>query len=120
MAQCGGVRAIVEFYVIGQVGAAVARQTALYTLRPVGEANTRRNEARAGGVHRNECQVNGNYSADRRSAPAGEVDKSDTFKDAAMLKRLHELQALADKDREHILYALDGLLRDAKARKAYA
>jgi hypothetical protein len=48
------------------------------------------------------------------------VDKSDTFKDAAMLKRLHELQALADKDREHILYALDGLLRDAKARKAYA
>ncbi len=50
----------------------------------------------------------------------GEVDKSDTFKDPVMLKRLHDLQALNDQDRDHILYALDGLLRDAKARKAYA
>jgi transcriptional regulator with XRE-family HTH domain len=50
----------------------------------------------------------------------GEVDKSDTFKDPVMLRRLHDLQALSDQDRDHILYALDGLLRDAKARKAYA
>jgi hypothetical protein len=48
------------------------------------------------------------------------VYKSDTFKDPVMLQRRHNLQALSDKDRDHILYALDGLLRDAKARKAYA
>jgi len=48
------------------------------------------------------------------------VDKADTFKDPVMLRRLHDLQALSDKDRDHILYALDGLLRDAKARIAYA
>ena len=56
----------------------------------------------------------------RTSALAGEVDKADTFKDPVMLRRLHDLQALSDKDRDHILYALDGLLRDAKARIAYA
>lgn len=50
----------------------------------------------------------------------GEADKSDTFKDTAMLQRLHDLQALNDKDRDHILFALDAMLRDAKARKAYA
>jgi hypothetical protein len=37
-----------------------------------------------------------------------------------MLKRLNELNALSDPDRDSILYALDGLLRDAKARKTYA
>jgi hypothetical protein len=37
-----------------------------------------------------------------------------------MLKRLHDLQALNDKDRDHVLFALDAMLRDAKARKAYA
>lgn len=50
----------------------------------------------------------------------GEVDKADTFKDPVMLQRMQELNALSDQDRDHILYALDGLLRDAKARKAYA
>jgi hypothetical protein len=44
----------------------------------------------------------------------------DLFKDPAMLKRLNELNSLSDPDRDGILYALDGLLRDAKARKAYA
>lgn len=37
-----------------------------------------------------------------------------------MLKRLNDLNELSATDREGILYALDGLLRDAKARKAYA
>lgn len=49
----------------------------------------------------------------------GEVDKFDTFKDPVMLQRLHDLQALSDKDRDHILFALDAMLRDAKTRKAY-
>lgn len=50
----------------------------------------------------------------------GETDDMDLFKDPAMLKRLNELNALSDPDRNGILYALDGLLRDAKTRKAYA
>lgn len=50
----------------------------------------------------------------------GEVDKTDTFKDPLMLQRLHDLNALPEEDRAHILYALDGLIRDAKTRKAYA
>lgn len=51
---------------------------------------------------------------------SGETDDMDLFKDPAMLKRLNELNSLSDPDRDGILYALDGLLRDAKARKAYA
>jgi len=43
----------------------------------------------------------------------------DTFKDPVMLKRLQELLALPDSDRDGILFALDGLLRDAKTRVAY-
>jgi len=49
----------------------------------------------------------------------GEVNQSDTFKDPVMLKRLQELLALPDSDRDGILFALDGLLRDAKTRVAY-
>ena len=49
----------------------------------------------------------------------GEVEQADTFKDPVMLKRLHELLALPDKDRDGILFALDGLLRDAKTRLTY-
>jgi hypothetical protein len=50
----------------------------------------------------------------------GENDDLNVLKDPAMLKRLNELNSLSDPDRDSILYALDGLLRDAKARKAYA
>lgn len=49
----------------------------------------------------------------------GEVEQSDTFKDPIMLKRLQELLSLPEKDRDGILFALDGLLRDAKTRIAY-
>lgn len=42
------------------------------------------------------------------------------FKDQKMLERLQELDALTDYDKECILYTLDGLLRDAKTRQAYA
>ena len=37
-----------------------------------------------------------------------------------MLHRLEELDTLTDYDKERILYTLDGLLRDAKTRHAYA
>jgi transcriptional regulator with XRE-family HTH domain len=50
----------------------------------------------------------------------GENDGLGVLKDPAMLKRLNELNELSESDRDCILYALDGLLRDAKARKAYA
>ena len=50
----------------------------------------------------------------------GEVEATDTFKDPLMLKRLQEINTLADEDKHCILYTIDGLLRDAKARQAYA
>lgn len=49
----------------------------------------------------------------------GETEEMDVLKDPIMLKRLNELNALSELDKERILYALDGLLRDAKTRQAY-
>ena len=49
----------------------------------------------------------------------GENKQANVLKDPAMLKRLNDIDALPADDKEHILYALDGLLRDAKARVAY-
>lgn len=42
------------------------------------------------------------------------------LKDQKMLRRLEALDALTDYDKERILYTLDGLLRDAQTRHAYA
>lgn len=49
----------------------------------------------------------------------GEVHQSDTFKDPSMLKRLQDLNALPDTDKNCIIYALDGLLQNAKTRLNY-
>ena len=49
----------------------------------------------------------------------GESDDINLLKDPTMLKRLNDINHLPDKDRDNILYTLDGLLRDAKARQAY-
>ena len=49
----------------------------------------------------------------------GETKQVNILKDPAMLKRLNDIDALSDTDKQHILYALDGLLRDAKSRAAY-
>ena len=49
----------------------------------------------------------------------GETEEMDVLKDPIMLKRLNELNALSELDKERILYTLDGLLRDAKTRQAY-
>jgi transcriptional regulator with XRE-family HTH domain len=40
--------------------------------------------------------------------------------DKNLLRRIEDLSSLPDQDRKGILFALDGLLRDAKARLAYA
>jgi transcriptional regulator with XRE-family HTH domain len=42
------------------------------------------------------------------------------IKDKAMLRRLMEIQALDTEDQKTIVHVLDSLLRDAKAKKAYA
>ena len=44
----------------------------------------------------------------------------DLLTDQAMLDRWSSLDALPDEERERILSVLDSLLRDAKARQAYA
>ncbi len=50
----------------------------------------------------------------------GENDDDELFKDPTMLQRLKELSKLPDRDRDCILYALDGLLQNVKAKKAFA
>ena len=48
--------------------------------------------------------------------------KTDFLTDKAITKRittLLELPELPEQDREHILFALDAMIRDAKARAAY-
>lgn len=50
----------------------------------------------------------------------GETEDDQLFKDPGMLQRLKELSQLPNNDKEHILYALDGLLQNVKAKKAFA
>lgn len=49
-----------------------------------------------------------------------DTGKTAEIKDRAMLQRIMELQALDAEDQKTIVHVLDSLLRDAKARKAYA
>jgi transcriptional regulator with XRE-family HTH domain len=42
------------------------------------------------------------------------------IKDKAMLRRIMEIQSLDTEDQKTIVHVLDSLLRDAKAKKAYA
>jgi transcriptional regulator with XRE-family HTH domain len=42
------------------------------------------------------------------------------IKDKAMLRRIMEIQALDTEEQKTIVHVLDSLLRDAKAKKAYA
>ena len=45
---------------------------------------------------------------------------ADTYiKDKIMLDRINNILALKEKDKEHILFTLDAMVRDAKARQAY-
>jgi transcriptional regulator with XRE-family HTH domain len=50
----------------------------------------------------------------------GETEDDELFKDPGMLQRLKELSQLPNTDKEHILYTLDGLLQNVKAKKAFA
>lgn len=57
-----------------------------------------------------------NVSVDYLLDDTGELSK---FKDMDMIKRWEQLDKLPDDDKEHIIYVLDALLRDAQARRAY-
>lgn len=50
----------------------------------------------------------------------GETEDAELFKNPSMLQRLKELNSLPEKDKDYILYALDGLLQNVKAKKAFA
>ena len=43
----------------------------------------------------------------------------DYLKDKSILKRINEIAALKENDKSYILFTLDAMLRDAKARHAY-
>ena len=49
----------------------------------------------------------------------GETEQVNILKDPSMLKRLNDIDDLPDFDKKCILYTIDGLLRDAKAKVAY-
>lgn len=46
-------------------------------------------------------------------------ERPNALQDTAMLERWQAIEGLKLEDRERILYVIDGLIRDAKARKAY-
>jgi transcriptional regulator with XRE-family HTH domain len=50
----------------------------------------------------------------------GESKDMNVLKDPLMLKRLNEISELPEDDKHCILYTIDGLLQNVKARKAFA
>ncbi|MFW6222506.1 MAG: hypothetical protein ACOC3T_02725 [Bacteroidota bacterium] len=40
--------------------------------------------------------------------------------DTDLLKRIVDIQKLPEADRQHFFFVIDGLLKDAKAREAFA
>jgi hypothetical protein len=50
----------------------------------------------------------------------GESSQTNVLKDPTMLLRLNEINELPAKDRECILYTLDGLLQNVRTKKAFA
>jgi len=50
----------------------------------------------------------------------GETEDNDLFKDPTMLERLKQLSQLPDHDKNRILYTLDSLLQNVKAKQAFS
>ncbi len=48
------------------------------------------------------------------------MGKTELKLDKSIYKRIIDIQKLPEIDKGHILYTIDGLLRDAKTRQAYA
>jgi len=51
---------------------------------------------------------------------AGKEDNSDLFKDSEMVKRIKDINNMPQREKECVLYNLDAIIRDYKARQAYA
>lgn len=49
-----------------------------------------------------------------------EIEHSSLFKDTKMLQRFIDISNLSEDERQHVLFNIDAVLRDAKARKTYA
>jgi len=49
-----------------------------------------------------------------------DTDSISDIKDKAMLQRLTDIEKLDQEDKTTIVHVIDSLLRDAKAKKAYA
>ena len=49
-----------------------------------------------------------------------DTDSISDIKDKAMLQRLTDIERLDQEDKTTIVHGIDSLLRDAKAKKAYA
>jgi transcriptional regulator with XRE-family HTH domain len=47
------------------------------------------------------------------------VGKTDFELDQDVMQRMMDIHTLNDKEKEHVLFTLDAMLRDAKTRKAY-
>lgn len=50
----------------------------------------------------------------------GETENDTLFKDTDMLQRFKNIHKLDNKEREHILFAIDAMLRDTMTSRAYA
>ena len=46
----------------------------------------------------------------------GETQDQDILKDPSMLKRLNDIATFPDKDKEHILYTLDAMIKSVKLK----
>lgn len=49
----------------------------------------------------------------------GETNETNVLKDPDMLRRLNQISELPEEDKHCILYALDGLLQNVKAKQAF-
>jgi transcriptional regulator with XRE-family HTH domain len=47
----------------------------------------------------------------------GETDEADLLKDPDMVRRFKDIISLKPKDKEHVLFALDAMIRDIKVRQ---
>ena len=50
----------------------------------------------------------------------GETEDLNLFKDPDMLKRMNDINNLPDEEKKCVLFALDAMLRDSKAKQAYS
>lgn len=50
----------------------------------------------------------------------GETEQTNVLKDPTMLQRLNQISSLPDRDKDCILYTLDGLLQNVRTKQAFA